>query len=122
MLDSSISIRPFLGSKDYKLSQSFYEALGFMKLYDDDKLSYFRVKENIGFYLQAYYNTEWVNNTMVFLEIPDPEKLYEDLKLKELDEKYPGAGLKAMQYNDWGKEFFLHDPSGNLWHFGEFSS
>ncbi|PZO24508.1 MAG: glyoxalase, partial [Flavobacteriaceae bacterium] len=25
-----------------------------------------------------------------------------------------------IRNHDWGRECFLHDPSGILWHFGEF--
>jgi hypothetical protein len=28
--------------------------------------------------------------------------------------------LIPIRVHDWGKECFLHDPSGVLWHFGEF--
>ncbi len=30
------------------------------------------------------------------------------------------VGIPIQKY-DWGKECFLHDPSGILWHIGEFS-
>ena len=28
--------------------------------------------------------------------------------------------LSEIVKNDWGNEFFLHDPSGILWHIGKF--
>jgi len=37
-----------------------------------------------------------------------------------LDKKYKGVKVTAIVYNEWGKEFFLYDPSGILWHFGLF--
>ncbi|MDQ3111085.1 MAG: glyoxalase, partial [Bacteroidota bacterium] len=27
--------------------------------------------------------------------------------------------LVPIRNNDWGRECFVHDPSGILWHFGE---
>jgi hypothetical protein len=29
--------------------------------------------------------------------------------------------LSKIVNNDWGSEFFLHDPSGILWHIGCFN-
>jgi len=28
--------------------------------------------------------------------------------------------ISRQFYTDWGKECFVHDPSGILWHIGEF--
>jgi hypothetical protein len=39
----------------------------------------------------------------------------------ELPAKYPGVRLTSVQQYDWGSECFLHDPSGILWHFGQFN-
>jgi hypothetical protein len=38
----------------------------------------------------------------------------------DLPGKYEGVKLGPMRHEAWGKEFFLHDPSGILCHFGEF--
>lgn len=57
---------------------------------------------------------------MVFLEIDHLESCLESLKSLKLTEKYENVRLSEIVYNDWGNEFFLHDPSGILWHFGIF--
>jgi len=48
--------RPFLPAKDFDLSKSFYEKLGFEKLLDAD-VAIFRVGAG-GFILQRYYQKE----------------------------------------------------------------
>jgi len=76
MEHKAVSIRPFIGAKNFEVSRSFYRDLGFQEVILGPNFSYFRT-EGIGFYLQD-----------------------------------------AVLH--WGKECFLHDPSGILWHFGEF--
>ncbi len=38
----------------------------------------------------------------------------------ELGSKYERVKLTPIKEYDWEKECFMHDPSGVLWHFGEF--
>jgi len=113
------SIRTFIGSKDFSLSQRFYKTLGFQEFPIDDKMSYFKVDENMGFYLQAYYKKEWVNNTMIFLEVDDLDQCEERLLQLDLVNKFKIKQTNIKNF-DWGRELFMHDPAGNLWHFGEF--
>ena len=114
------SIRTFIGAKDYKESREFYRALDFEEVEISKDMCLFKVSENLGFYLQDYYVKKWVNNSMVFLEVDDIEKCAADLRSKELDRKYKYVRFTEIKDFDWGRELFMHDPSGVLWHFGEF--
>ena len=113
------SIRPFIGAKDFEISRSFYRDLGFQETVLDRKFSVFKTNE-IAFYLQDYYAKEWIENTMIFLEVDDVNRYYNELLALNLTEKYPNVKLVPIRDLDWGRECFLHDPSGILWHFGEF--
>lgn len=113
------SIRPFLGAKDYAVSRAFYRDLGFEETVLTHNMSLFKTDE-IGFYLQDAYVQDWVDNTMVFLEVDDVARHYNELKALDLPGKYPGVRLVPIRVEQWGREYFLHDPSGILWHFGEF--
>lgn len=112
------SIRPFIGAKDFETSRSFYKDLGFEEVVLDPKFSVFKTGE-IAFYLQDYYAKEWIENTMIFLEVDDADRYYNELLALNLTEKY-GVKLTPTRHLDWGSECFLHDPSGVLWHFGKF--
>ncbi len=114
------SIRPFIGSKNFEVSRSFYNDLGFEETILDAKMSVFKSDE-IAFYLQDAYVKDWIDNTMIFVEVENVEEYYSQLSNLNLPEKYEGAKLSPIQYLDWGSECFLHDPSGILWHFGKFS-
>jgi len=115
------SIRPFIGAKNYEMSRSFYRDLGFQESILDARMSYFKT-EGIGFYLQDAYVKDWVDNTMVFMEVDDVDQFWKELIALDLTAKYEGVRLTPIRQYDWGRECFLHDPSGILWHFGEFSN
>lgn len=114
------SIRSFIGAKNFDTSKEFYSDLGFVETILSDSLSYFKIDENLGFYLQKAFVKDWIDNTMLFVEVEDLELYLIAIKKKNLTEKYGTVRLSNIVKNDWGKEFFLHDPSGILWHFGTF--
>ncbi len=119
MSQNVISIRPFIGARDFALCRSFYKDLGFEETVLSHNMSYFS-KQGMGFYLQDAYVKDWVDNTMLFLEVENVDKYWDDVLALDLPGKYEGVRLIPMRHEAWGKEFFLHDPSGILWHFGEF--
>lgn len=113
------SIRPFIGAKNYELSRNFYSDLGFKENILSAEMSYFDMN-GFGFYLQSAYVKDWVDNTMIFMELDDVKIFWNKLLELELTSKYKNIKLVPIHELDWGKECFLHDPSGILWHFGEF--
>ncbi|KAA3436982.1 VOC family protein [Rufibacter hautae] len=115
------SIRTFIGAKDYEISRAFYRSLDFEEVIISDKMCLFRVNEQIGFYLQDYYVADWIDNSMVFMEVDDIEKCEAELIGKNLPTTYQGVKLTEIKQFDWGRELFMTDPSGVLWHFCEFS-
>lgn len=114
------SIRPFIGAKDFELSRSFYRDLGFAETVLFPEMSVFK-NADIAFYLQNDYVKDWVDNSQVFVEVDDVEKHFKDLSALDLPSKYGGVRLVPVRTFDWGKECYLHDPAGILWHFGEFT-
>ncbi len=114
------SIRAFIGAKDFVESRKFYAELGFEESVISKSLSYFKVTDNLGFYLQKAYVKDWVDNTMIFLEVDDVARYWEALQSMELSQKFAGVRLTPIREEHWGRECFMHDPSGILWHFGQF--
>jgi predicted lactoylglutathione lyase len=55
MKHNAKSIRAFIGAKDFEVSRNFYRDLGFQESIISKNMSYFKVFENIGFYLQEAY-------------------------------------------------------------------
>ena len=120
MNNQAQSIRPFIGAKDYAESRRFYRELGFEEIEVGAGLTLFRT-ERIAFYLQDAYVREWIENTMVFVEVESVTAQWAALGELDLEGKFAGVRLTPIRTEDWGWECFLHDPSGVLWHFGEFA-
>ena len=115
------SIRPFIGAKNYEVSRQFYRDIGFTENILSPDMSYFST-DGLGFYLQKAYVKDWVDNTMVFMEVADVKQFYSKLLALDLPSKYEKVRLIPICELDWGRECFLHDPAGVLWHFGAFNS
>jgi catechol 2,3-dioxygenase-like lactoylglutathione lyase family enzyme len=113
------SIRPFIGAKNYDISRRFYRDLGFQESIISPNMSYFHT-EGFGFYLQDDYIKDWIDNTMIFMEVDGVKRFFQELSALELPAKYDNVRLTPIRELPWGRECFLHDPSGILWHFGEF--
>lgn len=115
------SLRPFIGAKNFELSRKLYKDLGFEEIVISATMSVFKTG-SLAFYLQDFYVKDWVDNTMLFLEVDDVDRFWSELLALDLPAKYPGVRLTPPRVMDWGCECFLHDPSGILWHFGEFNN
>ena len=84
------SIRPFIGAKNYETSRGFYRDFGFQEVELSHDMCVYKLDGNVAFYLQKYFVKDWVENTMLFLEVEHTEafreeaqptrKLMEDLK------------------------------------------
>jgi catechol 2,3-dioxygenase-like lactoylglutathione lyase family enzyme len=120
MKHSAKSIRSFIGARDFDVSRDFYRDLGFEEVVLFKDMSLFKTGE-IGFYLQDAYVKDWVDNSMIFLEVDDVDRYWNELQALDLAAKYEGVRLTPIKVREWGRECFLHDPSGILWHFGQFN-
>jgi catechol 2,3-dioxygenase-like lactoylglutathione lyase family enzyme len=120
MKHSAKSIRPFIGAENFEISRSFYRDLGFEESVLSHNLSYFKTV-GLGFYLQDAYVKDWIDNLMIFLEVDDVDRYWSELLAQDLPSRYKRVKLTPIRKDYWGKECFMHDPSGVLWHFGEFN-
>ena len=107
-------IRVFIPSKDYKESQSFYQALGFSMEYVSDELSLFEFGE-CSFFLQNYYNKEFAENFMFQLIVPNIDDALKVISsIQDFNIRY-----KPIKEEPWGKVIYLWGPAGELWHVTE---
>ena len=113
------SIRPFIGAKDFELSRNFYTDLGFKETILSNTMSVFKIDE-LAFYLQDAYVQDWIDNSMIFLEVENIALYWDNLLTLNLTVKYKNVKIVPIKNYNWGKECFIHDPSGVLWHIGEF--
>lgn len=76
--------------------------------------------DGVGFNLQEAYVKDWIDNTVVFLEVDDVERPRKEWKALNLPARYENVRITSIRSEYWGTEYFVHDPSEILWHFGEF--
>ncbi len=114
------SIRTFIGSKNFDTSRRFYQELGFKETLISAGFSIFSIA-GFSFYLQDYYVEDWLNNSMLFIEVDNAVQCFAWLQQLQLESKYAGVKLLPVKKEDWGEECFLIDPAGVLLHFGHFN-
>lgn len=110
-------IRVFIPSKNYEISKSFYQALGFKMGYVTEDLTLFENGE-CAFFLQNFYEEQFANNLMLQLSVLDIDEAYEIISnLDDFDIKY-----EPIKMESWGQVVHLWGPAGELWHVTEFSN
>jgi len=111
-------LRPFVPAKDFDLSKSFYEALGFEKLLDGDVAIY--RSGSGGFILQRYYQKEWAENFMMQLMVDDLDAWWRHIEGLDLPGKFKVQPPSAPAMQPWGLRIaYVWDPSGVLWHISQ---
>ncbi len=112
-------LRPFVPAKDYALSRRFYAALGWTEGYADDQLTLL-VRGDMRFYLQAYYQKEWADNTMLHLTVTDAAAWYTLATEVLAGGDFPGARVNPPVEQSYGALVtHLIDPSGVLLHLAQ---
>jgi catechol 2,3-dioxygenase-like lactoylglutathione lyase family enzyme len=110
--------RPFLPAKDFAISKSFYETLGFKKVLDGDVAIF--ESGSSGFILQNYYQEKWAENFMMQLMVDDLDAWWAHIEALDLPAKFNVEPPKAPAMQPWGLRIaYVVDPSGVLWHIAE---
>ncbi len=115
------SIRSFIGSHDFQLSRQFYRDLGWHETVIAADMVLIVIHDVLSFYLQDYYVKGWIENSMLLLEVEDLAAYYSQLLSLRLPNRYPSVTISDIKTEAWGREVFMHDPAGVLWHFAEFN-
>ena len=93
------SIRAFIGAENFDKSRQFYIDLGFNEIRTSEVMSFFKI-DDFRFYFHNYYVKDWVNNSMIFLEVKDLKSHLEVIKSKKLEQKYLKIRISEIHYND----------------------
>ena len=96
------SIRAFIGALNFEESRQFYKDLGFEETVISKNMSYIRVTDHLGFYLQDAYIKDWIDNTMIFLEVDDVNRYWTELQSLGLNQKYKNVKLTPYQRRKLG--------------------
>jgi uncharacterized glyoxalase superfamily protein PhnB len=107
---------PFVPSgPDFALSVTFFQELGFAKMWESDGLAGLRFGAAY-FMLQDIDVPEWQKNQMITYEVDDLDAYWSEIAGLGLAERYNGVKLKPPTDYPWGREIHLIDPGGVCWH------
>ena len=116
--EDTATARPFLPAKDFALSKSFYEKLGFKKLLDGD-VAIFGVSAS-SFILQNYFDESFAGHFMMQLMVDNLDEWWKHIERLDLPATFGVANPKPPALQPWGlRVAYLVDPSGVLWHIAE---
>ena len=111
-------VRPFLPARDFALSKSFYEALGFTKTLDSE-VAIFGIGSS-SFVLQNYFQEDWAANSMMQLMVDDLDSWWKHIEALDLPGCFGVPAPRAPALQPWGLRIaYVVDPSGVLWHVAE---
>lgn len=117
-------IRVFIPSKDYQVSQTFYQAMGFNMEFVTEDLSLF-TNGDCSFFLTRLYNKEFATNLMFQLSVLDIDEAFATISAIQNNVLKKGFKLKTkydpIKTEPWGKVIYLWGPSGELWHVTQFA-
>lgn len=110
--------RPFLPARDFALSKSFYEALGFSLLLDGE-VAIFGIGPS-SFVLQNYFQEDWAANSMMQLMVDDLDGWWKHIEDLDLPARFGVPQPRAPALQPWGLRIaYIVDPAGVLWHVAE---
>ena len=112
-------IKPFVGSRNFDESRDFYVALGWKLNFDAGDLAELELGD-CRFYLQAYYQKQWCDNSMLHITVDDAEAWHRHLQAILKARSYGAARVKAPEMQDYGALVtHVWDPVGVLLHFAQ---
>ncbi|MCP8899479.1 hypothetical protein [Gilvimarinus xylanilyticus] len=106
-------IKPFIPSKDYDASKSFYTDIGFRAEHVSDDLTLFQSGKCF-FFLQRFYTPKLADNFMLQVCVTDIDAAFSLCKKSEYKTK-----ITEIQQEHWGQVFYLWGPAGELLHITE---
>ena len=122
MIDLKLThVRPFIGAKDFEVSKAFYEALGWTTEYRGDQLALMTNGAH-GFYLQRYYQKDWLENTMLHVTVADAAACHAQIAAVLASGAYGDARVAPPKHEDYGALVtYVWDPAGVLLHLAQWS-
>lgn len=115
---NTVEIKAFVPAKDFELSKSFYQELGFTMASEGGGVAYFYTGSS-SFLLQDFYEETLANNFVMHLLVEDITAWHSHLKASGVAEKYQ-IELTDIVEQPWRMlDFIIQDPSGVQWRIGQ---
>ncbi len=112
-------VKVFVPSRDFHLSLSFYEKLGWKKNWVHEESLAEMELGGVRFYLQNYYHREWASNFMLYIDVENTEAWYDHAKAIIAEGIFGVAKIRPPKLESHAKVTYVWDPCGVLLHFAE---
>ena len=118
-----IDVKVFVPAKDFSLSKSFYQALGWELKWEEEngRLAILELADN-RFYLQNFYVKEWAHNFMLHISVEDVQACYEQAQELLIQGQFPGMRVVPPKDEGYAMVCYVWDPCGVLLHFAQLKS
>jgi uncharacterized glyoxalase superfamily protein PhnB len=115
---ATVEIKAFVPSKDFELSKTFYQDLGFTLAWSSEDMAYLHAGKS-SFLLQKFYVKEYADNFMMHMLVEDVEAWWNHVQAQQLAKKY-GVRVNPPEDRPWGiRDFTIDDPTSVLWRIGQ---
>lgn len=113
------TMRPFVPSRDFQVSQRFYAELGFDVVPLGDGVAHVQIGA-FSFLLQNYYVEDWAGNFMMHLLVTNLDEWWAHISSLDLATRYGVRAPSEPAMQPWGLTVaYVVDPAGVLWHVAE---
>lgn len=114
----AVEIKAFVPARDFELSKSFYQDLGFTIASSTDDIAYLLVGD-CSFLLQRFYVADHAANFRMHLLVQDVEAWWRHVQAQRLVQRY-GVHAEPPVDQPWKiRDFLLTDPTGVQWRIGQ---
>ena len=108
------SILTFVPARDFEVSTSFYEAIGFTCPSHHEGVRYMGLGD-VGFLLQDFWVKDWADNFMMAMHVEDAAEVI--ARVDSIADEFSGVRTQDPKMEDWGMIVgYFWDPTGVLWH------
>jgi hypothetical protein len=117
---TAIELKAYVPAKDFEVSKTFYQDLGFTLCWSSEDLAYLHYgphgdQGKPGILLQRFYVKELAENLQMHLIVKDVDAWWAHVQNQKICEKY-GVNAEPPDNRPWKmRDFVLFDPSGVLW-------
>ncbi|MDX1479218.1 MAG: hypothetical protein R3301_15995 [Saprospiraceae bacterium] len=115
---TATDLKVFVPCMHYENSLAYYTALGCEVKWKSDDLSEMELGGQ-RFYLQNYYNRDWANNFMIYVDVDSAREWFDHITQVLADHSFKYARVKPPKVEPHAIVTYAWDPSGVLLHFAE---
>jgi catechol 2,3-dioxygenase-like lactoylglutathione lyase family enzyme len=111
---ATVELKAYVPARDFELSKTFYQAMGFTLAWASGELAYFHCGRS-GFLLQNFHVQEHADNFMMHMLVENVDHWHERITALDIADRF-GVSVGKPEDRAWAmRDFVLFDPSGVLW-------